>query len=97
MPTGNEEARSMSETVLGVEQPLITFQLSFSTADIEQNVFYGEQRILAPEDFPKGEVILAAVNGEMFLLDEHSSPPDLEPLRENSGLLHLADETDPSQ
>lgn len=63
---------------------------SYSTADVEHAVFYGEARALDVPASPAGAVTLLVVNGEFFELSEESSPMPWSPLTPDSGLFGLA-------
>jgi hypothetical protein len=82
--------------VIPEERRMIVVQHIYSTADVERTVFYGESRPVPVEDVP-GEVLLTAVNGELFQLNSEALPPNLIPLSDESGLLRLANEAEASQ
>lgn len=71
--------------------PFVAVQLSYSTADIEQSVFFGSTRGEEPPQarHSLGVATLLAVNGELFALDDQTTPTAWPPLSEHSGLIQL--------
>jgi hypothetical protein len=67
--------------------PLVSFQMSFTTADVERQTFHGA---ITPYQetsaLPGGTVLL--INGEFFRLDEQNAPAGL-PLPEGAGVFGL--------
>ena len=74
--------------------PLIESQITYSTADVERAVFYGEahERPSAPEIFPATTIMVVA--GDLYLLDTETIPPGT-PIPPESGVAGLADEGNP--
>jgi hypothetical protein len=74
-----------------LERPgLASEQRSYSTADVEHAVFYGEVRTLDVPPVTTGAATLLVVNGEFFELSEEASPMPWSPLTTGSGLFGLA-------
>ncbi len=68
---------------------LIAFQLSYSTADIEQSVFYGSVHELTNPVVPHESITLLVVNSEFFVLEEKPIPQPAIPLTEEAGLFKI--------
>jgi hypothetical protein len=64
---------------------------SYSTADVERAVFYGQVRALDVPSPATGAATLLVVNGEFFELSEEASPMPWNPLTPDSGLFGLAE------
>jgi len=76
----------MSTTVY--QPQFIAMQLSFSTADIEKSVFYTTEYTPIKANEPIGNIMMLAVNGELFVLEE-ATPQQSIPLTEESGLFRI--------
>lgn len=81
-----------------VASDFIALQLSYSTADIEKNIFYASEykSIKSPELV--GKATFLVVHGEMIPLEENAVPQGSPPLTEQSGLFRiigLAEQTEP--
>jgi hypothetical protein len=76
----------MSTTVY--QPQFVAMQLSFSTADIEKSVFYSTEYTPIKVNEPTGNIMMLAVNGELFVLEE-STPQRSIPLTEESGLFRI--------
>ncbi len=68
---------------------LVSFQLSYTTADIERNVFHGAEATIPPQNIHAGGTVLV-VHGEMYRLEEQADVPAL-PLTENAGIFGIID------
>lgn len=67
----------------------VTIQLSYSTADVEQHIFYG-QHLMGPQRESTGKVMLIAVHGVAHpLVDE--APEGSIPFSKDSGLLKITE------
>lgn len=67
-----------------------SLQLSYSTADIEQSIFYEpENKPITTPSEPRGRAIILVVHGEMFTLEEKTVPQPSTPLTEESGLFQI--------
>jgi hypothetical protein len=78
-----------------LDKPALVFeQRTYSTADVEHAVFYGEARDVEAPSSSAGAAMLLVVNGEFFELNEESSPMPWRPLTPDSGLLRLAEPLD---
>ena len=83
--------KNSAQTNLNVSnQQFISLQLSYSTADIEQNIFKEPEHkpIIAPGE-PFGKATLLVVHGDMFALEENPIPEPSTPLTEESGLFRI--------
>jgi hypothetical protein len=69
--------------------PMVEKQFCYSTAEVERTIFYAEQYQERSIGTPPAVSMLMVVNGEMFLLDEQTSPP-WPALSEQAGLVHLS-------
>ena len=72
----------------------VSVQLSYSTADIENAVFFGSTHETTPALAPLGTATLLAVNGEMFALDDQTTPTQWPALTEHAGLIQLVAEVE---
>jgi hypothetical protein len=68
---------------------LTSYQLSYSTADIERNVFYAPNRTVVRPTTPVEKVTVLVVNDEMYGLDNQNIPAHSIPLTDESGLFDL--------
>ncbi len=68
---------------------LIMNQSSFSTADIEGMVFYGESRLLE-SSAPEGHIDVTVVAGEYFVLEPEGLPAEMTPFPLDAGLIGWA-------
>jgi hypothetical protein len=68
---------------------LISFQLSFTTADVERSVFHGTEAPIESQQQVAPATILL-VHGDFYALEEQASLPEA-PLTEGSGIFHLVD------
>ena len=66
---------------------LVSFQMSFTTADIERQVFHGTIMPFGDRSVVAGGTLLL-VNGEFFRLDEQGGPAGV-PFNEGSGIFRL--------
>jgi hypothetical protein len=73
----------------GVPNNQATVKLSFSTADVEKQVFYGEQ-LIGPRKESTGKVVLVVVHGVAHPLVD-SAPEGSIPFSEESGLMRLTE------
>lgn len=81
-----------ANNVTGSTAPMVAVQVSYSTADIEQAVFFGSERVPAApatEEKSLGSGVLLVVNGELFVLDADTTP-SWPALSENAGLVKIA-------
>jgi hypothetical protein len=67
---------------------LISMQLSFSTADVENSIFYTAEYTPLIASQPLGNVTLLAVHGDFFILQEEA-PKESIPFTEKSGLFRI--------
>jgi len=73
--------------------PLVSFQMSFTTADVERHTFHGA--VMPRQEtsaLPGGTILL--VNGEFFRLDEQNAPAGVA-LPESAGVFELVAVDDP--
>ncbi len=71
-----------------VGPPFVVLQMSFSTADIQRNVFYAAEQAPIIRDQPVNNLSLLAVHGDMFVLTD-DTPEGAIPLTEESGLFQI--------
>jgi hypothetical protein len=70
------------------EYQLISMQVTYSTADIEKFIFYGERKPI-DIDQPLGEAKIMVIHGDVFSLEEGPTPQPFTPLTEQSGLFKI--------
>lgn len=71
-----------------VSSDFITMQLSYSTADLQQCVFYGNESEAAAKAAPTGKVTFVVIHGEVHPLVD--AAPDLSiPFTADAGLLKM--------
>jgi hypothetical protein len=58
----------------GGEFCLTTFQMTFSTADIERNIFFEQEKELISPEVSGRKIDILVVNDEMFELRDESPP-----------------------
>jgi hypothetical protein len=66
-----------------------SLQLSYSTADIEESLFFGSTQHLPTPAPQLGQITLLVVNGALMSLEEGAYPGLAAPFGEHSGLLRL--------
>lgn len=66
----------------------ISFQLSFSTADVENSIFHTAEYAPLIANQPIGNVTLLAVHGDLFVLQDEA-PQESVPFTEKSGLFRI--------
>ena len=68
----------------------ITFQLSYSTADVEKSVFVGEvYEPLSPAPAIGPAATILVVHGDMYFLEDRPLPQPATPLTPGSGLFRI--------
>lgn len=81
---------SLARTNLDVAGSQFTWlQLSYSTADIEQSIFYGPESSPAELGGAVEETAILVVHGEMYVLEEGDIPQPSIPLTKESGLFRI--------
>jgi hypothetical protein len=68
---------------------LTSYQLSFSTADIERNLFYTPSYSPVQSNNLVEKTTIMVVGGEEYNLDENNAPAESIPLTAESGIFHL--------
>jgi hypothetical protein len=63
-------------------------QLSYSTADIERSVFYGQNTHPVNVSEPVRGATLILIDGEYYLLNQ-GTPPPAQPLTDQSGIIRF--------
>lgn len=81
----------VNDNVTSGVTPLVSMQLSYSTADIQQSIFFGAKHQVYGQALggSLGVATLLVVNGDMFVLDEQTTPGQWPPLAPNAGLIQL--------
>jgi len=74
--------------IQSLESKLISMQLSFSTADVENSIFYTAEYTPLIASQPLGNVTLLAVHGDLLILQDEA-PKESIPLTEKSGLFRI--------
>jgi hypothetical protein len=75
-------------SIQSLKSRLISMQLSYSTADIENSIFYTAEYTPPLVSEPLGDVKLLAVHGDVFILQDET-PEESIPLTEQSGLFRI--------
>lgn len=75
-------------TNLAGASQFVTMQLSFSTADIEQSLFFEAEHAPMRVGEPLGRATILVVHGDMFAVED-TEPKPSNPLTEESGLFRI--------
>jgi len=91
MKSFNILTTDLAQTSSGIMgHQFISIQLSYSTADIEKNLFYTFVQMPLEPSEPPGKATVLIVHGNMFALEEEEPIPEPStPLTEESGLFKI--------
>lgn len=83
----NMDIMNLNRETTNIGQPgFTTFLLSYSTADIEKNIFFGEIQEQRDPYASVGRITIRVVHGEIYELSDQAIPVSANPLSDQSAI-----------